>query len=62
MGSARMGGSPETSATNPDGSTWEVPNLVVAAASSFPTSSGVNSMVSVEAIGVMNARRLAAAL
>ncbi|MEU2100787.1 FAD-dependent oxidoreductase [Nocardia sp. NPDC019255] len=62
MGSARMGGSPETSATNPDGATWEVANIVVADASSFPTASGVNPMVSIEAIAYMNAKRLAAQL
>lgn len=62
MGSARMGGSAATSATDPDGSTWEVPNLVVADASCFPTSSGVNPMVSIEAIAHMNATRLAARL
>ncbi|MFC8530122.1 FAD-dependent oxidoreductase [Nocardia sp. NPDC057227] len=62
MGSARMGGSAEHSALNPDGATWEVPNLVVADASCFPTASGVNPMVSIEAIGWMNAGRLAATL
>ncbi|NGN68127.1 GMC family oxidoreductase [Streptomyces sp. A7024] len=59
MGTARMGGSRETSATNPDGATWEVPNVVVADASCFPTSSGVNPMISIEAIAHMNATRLA---
>jgi choline dehydrogenase-like flavoprotein len=62
MGSARMGGSRATSAADPDGATWEVPNLVVADASTFPTSSGVNPMVSIEAIAHMNAQRLAARL
>lgn len=62
MGSARMGGSPEISATDPDGATWDVKNIVVADASCFPTSSGVNPMVSIEAIAHMNAQRLAARL
>ncbi|WP_024806286.1 GMC family oxidoreductase N-terminal domain-containing protein [Nocardia sp. BMG51109] len=62
MGSARMGGSADTSAANPDGATWDVPNIVVADASCFPTSSGVNPMVSIEAIAYMNAKRLAAQL
>ncbi|MGW5317436.1 GMC family oxidoreductase [Nocardia thailandica] len=62
MGSARMGGSADMSATDPDGACWEVPNVVVADASCFPTSSGVNPMVTIEAIGHMNARRLAARL
>ncbi|SDL30400.1 GMC family oxidoreductase N-terminal domain-containing protein [Streptomyces indicus] len=59
MGTARMGGSRDTSATDPDGATWEVPNIVVADASCFPTSSGVNPMISIEAIAYMNATRLA---
>jgi long-chain-alcohol oxidase len=62
MGSARMGGSADSSAADPDGATWEVDNLVVADASAFPTSSGVNPMASIEAIGHMNATRLAARL
>ncbi|WP_278265478.1 GMC family oxidoreductase N-terminal domain-containing protein [Nocardia sp. AG03] len=62
MGSARMGGSAARSATDPDGATWEVPNIVVADGSSFPTAPGVNPMVTIEAIGYMNARRLAARL
>lgn len=62
MGSARMGGSAETSATDPDGATWDVKNIVVADASCFPTSSGVNPMVTIEAIAHMNAKRLAARL
>ncbi|AHH21230.1 glucose-methanol-choline (GMC) oxidoreductase family protein [Nocardia nova SH22a] len=62
MGSARMGGSPEFSATDPDGVTWDVHNIVVADGSCFPTASGVNPMVSIEAIAYMNAKRLAARL
>ncbi|NED57557.1 FAD-binding protein [Micromonospora sp. BL1] len=62
MGAARMGGSAATSVARPDGATWEVPNLVLADASTFPGSLGVNPMISVEAIAYMNAQRLAAAL
>ncbi|MGX1806826.1 GMC family oxidoreductase [Nocardia sp. NPDC055321] len=62
MGSARMGGSADMSATDPDGATWEVSNIVVADGSSFPTAPGVNPMVSIEAIAYMNATRLAARL
>ncbi|MWB99603.1 GMC family oxidoreductase N-terminal domain-containing protein [Agromyces seonyuensis] len=62
MGSARMGGSAESSAVNPDGATWDVPNLVVADASTFPTSSGVNPMVTIEAIAHLNASKLSARL
>ena len=62
MGSARMGGSPAMSAANATGETWEVPNLVVADGSAFPTASGVNPMITIEAIAHLNARRLAARL
>jgi long-chain-alcohol oxidase len=62
MGSARMGGSPSTSAANAAGETWEVPDIVVADGSAFPTASGVNPMITIEAIAHMNARRLAAKL
>lgn len=62
MGSARMGGSPETSAVNPDGQAWEMPGLYVADGSCFPTASGVNPMISIEAIAYMTASRLAAKL
>ncbi len=62
MGSARMGGSPATSAVDPDGQTWDLPGLYVADGSCFPTSSGVNPMISIESIAYMNATRLAARL
>lgn len=62
MGSARMGGTPELSAVDPDGQTWDLEGLVVADGSCFPTSSGVNPMISIESIAHMNASRLAAKL
>ena len=62
MGSARMGGSPETSACGPTGETWDVKRLHVCDGSAFPTASGVNPMISIEAIAHMNASALAAEL
>src|ERR1700676_3147902 len=59
MGSARLGGSAKTSATNPEGETWEVRNLFVMDGSSFPSASGVNPMISIEAIARRNALALA---
>ena len=59
MGSARMGGSPDSSAASPTGETWDVRNLVIADGSAFPTASGVNPMVTIEAIAHLNARKLA---
>jgi len=62
MGSARLGGAPNTSATNPEGETWEVRNLYVMDGSAFPSASGVNPMISIEAIAHHNASVLAARL
>jgi long-chain-alcohol oxidase len=59
MGTARMGDSPGFSATNPDGEIWEVKNLYVMDGSSFPSASGVNPMISIEAIAHRNATVLA---
>lgn len=59
MGSARIGDSPQTSACRPDGETWDLRNLLVLDGSAFPTASGVNPMVSIEALAHMNATALA---
>jgi long-chain-alcohol oxidase len=62
MGTARMGGSPSSSACDPTGEAWEVSRLVVCDGSAFPTASGVNPMVTIAAIAHMNASGLAARL
>lgn len=62
MGSARLGNSPNNSATNLDGQTWEARNLFVMDGSSFPSASGVNPMITIEAIAHRNASALAARL
>jgi choline dehydrogenase-like flavoprotein len=62
MGSARMGGSPATSACDPTGQTWEIRDLYVFDGSSFPTASGVNPQISIQAIAHMGARGLDARL
>ncbi|MUL75148.1 GMC family oxidoreductase N-terminal domain-containing protein [Mycolicibacterium sp. CBMA 226] len=62
MGSARMGGAPTNSVCDPTGQTWDVRDLLVCDGSAFPTASGVNPMISIEAIAHMNARGLAARL
>jgi long-chain-alcohol oxidase len=62
MGSARMGGSPSMSACDPTGQTWDVRDLYVLDGSSFPTASGVNPQISIQAIAHMSALGLAARL
>ena len=59
MGSARMGGSPATSACDPNAQTWDVRDLYVLDGSAFPTASGVNPQISIQAIAHMGARALA---
>src|SRR5436309_14736731 len=62
MGSARMGGSPMHSACDPTGQTWDARDLYVFDGSAFPTASGVNPQISIQAIAHMGARGLAARL
>ncbi|KAI9245845.1 hypothetical protein BDA99DRAFT_527610 [Phascolomyces articulosus] len=52
MGSCRMGISPKVSVAKPTGETWEVKNLYISDASLFPTASGVNPMVTTEALAL----------
>jgi choline dehydrogenase-like flavoprotein len=62
LGTARMGGSPRNSATNPEGQSWGVRNLYVMDGSTFPSASGVNPMISIEAIAHRQASLLATRL
>jgi long-chain-alcohol oxidase len=62
MGSARMGGSPAGSVCDPTGQTWDVRDLYVFDASAFPSASGVNPQISIQAISHIGARGLAARL
>jgi choline dehydrogenase-like flavoprotein len=62
MGSARMGGHPTTAACDATGQTYDVRDVVVCDGSAFPTASGVNPMISIEAIAYMNAEALAGRL
>lgn len=50
MGTCRMGGERAHSVLDHNGQSWAVKNLFVADASTFPTSSGVNPMITIEAI------------
>eukprot|EP00455_Lapot_gusevi_P003422 TRINITY_DN11399_c0_g6_i3.p1 TRINITY_DN11399_c0_g6~~TRINITY_DN11399_c0_g6_i3.p1 ORF type:complete len:124 (-),score=45.10 TRINITY_DN11399_c0_g6_i3:140-481(-) len=50
MGSCRMGGDASYSVFDPHGESWEVKNLYVADASAFPTASGANPMMTIQAL------------
>jgi choline dehydrogenase-like flavoprotein len=50
MGSCRMASTPEVGAINPLGECWDVKGLFVADASTFPTASGVNPMITVQSM------------
>src|SRR4051794_10377574 len=62
LASCGIGRSESASACGPQGETWEVRNLVVCDGSAFPSASGVNPNMSVQALSHMNAQRLAARL
>lgn len=62
MGTARMGADPATAVVSPTGETHDVRGLWVADASVFPTSLGVNPMITIIATARRIARGLAAQL
>jgi len=53
MGSCRMASTPEEGPVSPTGELWEAENLYVADASVFPTSLGVNPMITVESFAIV---------
>ena len=62
MGTCKMGSSAATSVVNENGESWNVKNLFVADASTFPTSSGVNPMITTESIAHHIAQKIKAKL
>lgn len=62
LSSCRIGATPADSACGPHAETWEVRNLVVCDGSAFPTASGVNPNMSIQALSYLNAERLASRL
>ena len=59
MGSARMGSDPATTVVDAENQTHDTAGLYVMDGSCFPTSSGVNPMISIAAIAHRGATRLA---
>jgi choline dehydrogenase-like flavoprotein len=62
MGTARMAGDPRRSVVSPTGETHDVPGLWIADASLFPTSLGVNPMITILACARQVAGQLASRL
>jgi choline dehydrogenase-like flavoprotein len=59
MGTARMGATPETSVINSSGEMWDLKDCYVTDASTFPTPVGVNPQVSIIAMSLRIADRIA---
>ncbi len=58
MGTCRIGSDPRTSVVNPDGRTWDIPNLWICDGSLFPTSAGTNPSLTIQAMACRIADRI----
>jgi gluconate 2-dehydrogenase alpha chain len=58
-GGTRMGNDPKTSVVNKYGQSWDVPNLFVIGSSTFPTMSGFNPTLTIQALAYMSADAIA---
>jgi gluconate 2-dehydrogenase alpha chain len=58
-GGTRMGSDPKTSVMNRYGQTWDIPNLFVIGSSTFPTMSGFNPTLTIQALAYMSADAIA---
>ncbi len=58
-GTARMGSDPRTSVVNADCRSWDIPNLWVCDGSVFPTVGGVNPSLTIQALAIRTADRIA---
>jgi len=54
-GGTRMGSDPKTSVVNRYGQSWDIPNLFVVGSSTFPTMSGFNPTLTIQALAFMSA-------
>ena len=54
-GGTRMGSDPSNSVVNRYGQTWGIPNLFVVGSSTFPTMSGFNPTLTIQALAYMSA-------
>jgi gluconate 2-dehydrogenase alpha chain len=58
-GGTRMGSDPKTSVVNKYGQSWDIPNLFVIGSSTFPTMSGFNPTLTIQALAYMSAEAIA---
>ena len=54
-GGTRMGADPKTSVVNRYGQSWDIPNLFVVGSANFPTMSGFNPTLTIQALAYMSA-------
>jgi gluconate 2-dehydrogenase alpha chain len=54
-GGTRMGSDPKTSVVNGYGQSWDIPNLFVIGSSTFPSQSGFNPTLTIQALAYMSA-------
>jgi gluconate 2-dehydrogenase alpha chain len=54
-GGTRMGSDPKSSVVNRYGQTWDIPNLFVVGSSTFPSNSGFNPTLTIQALAYMTA-------
>jgi gluconate 2-dehydrogenase alpha chain len=55
QGGVRMGADPKNSVVNKYGQTWDIPNLFVIGSANFPTSTGFNPTLTIQALAFMSA-------
>jgi choline dehydrogenase-like flavoprotein len=58
LGTCRMGGDPSNSVVNADCRSHDIPNLFICDGSVFPTSTGVNPSLTIQAIAARTAARI----
>ena len=58
-GGTRMGSDPKTSVVNRYGQSWDIPNLFVIGSSTFPSMSGFNPTLTIQALAFMSADAIA---
>jgi gluconate 2-dehydrogenase alpha chain len=54
-GGTRMGSDPKTSVVNRYGQSWDIPNLFIIGSSTFPTMSGFNPTLTIQALAYSSA-------